>query len=77
MQFTTVMQHELYKAECLMALGKNMRLLARYEDSMRCLKKSLQYLWRVSNKQAADSLEIEVNQELAYSLLHVNELEQS
>lgn len=73
------MQHDLYKAECLLALGKNLRLLMRYSDSMKCLKKSLQYLWRASRKQplASEALEIELYQELAYTLLHTNELEHS
>jgi|JI6StandDraft_1071083.scaffolds.fasta_scaffold23363_5 hypothetical protein len=72
------MQHDLYKAECLLALGKNFRLLMRYDDSLRCLKKSLQYLWRTSEKHpSANIFEVELYQELAYSLLHVNELEQS
>jgi hypothetical protein len=44
------MQNDLYKAESYMAIAKNLRLLMRYEDSVRCYKKSLQYLWRASRK---------------------------
>jgi tetratricopeptide (TPR) repeat protein len=57
------MRNDLLKGEAFYGIGKNLRIMGRYDESMKCYKKALQYLWRASKRHPfAETLEIELYQ---------------